>query len=285
MDELRLRQTAILPSLICNLKCKLCASAVPYYTGLTPEPIDHLTETLRRYFQVITYVDKLAISGGEPLLYRELPEVLNVLEQYTEQTGSVEIITNGSILPSEDLLVACKRMGNRFRFLIDNYGADLSKKVSEIDDLLTKRGIPHEVRNYTEEGPHCGGWVDFGDMTQKKHHTQRDVESLYEKCAYPQKIGFCFNTVNGIMYPCSPVRRCNELGVISNDLDYIDLFDDTRSVREQRLKIQEIYQRKSLQACAYCNGMCEDSPRFTPAVQLSPEEMKKVNLHKWGGVK
>ena len=157
-----------------------------------------------------------------------------------------------------------------FQILIDNYGPQKSKNIAEIDDVLTKANISHTIRNYTEVDPHCGGWVDFGDLTIKKHLSQKQIEEVYAKCAYPQKLGFSFAIgPDGLMFPCGPSRRCKALGVAEDRKEYVDLFDDTLSLEEQRQKIRAVLDGKSLKACAYCNGLCEDSPRFIPAEQLS----------------
>lgn len=276
MDDFVMHQTAFLPSLLCNLHCKLCASAVPYYAGLKPMPLARFQEMIKRYFRIVTHVDKLSISGGEPLLYPHLAEALWFFQDYMSQIGSLEIITNGTIVPEVKVLLAAKELGEKFVFMVDDYGANISTRIAEIEDALMCSGIRYTIRNYTAEDPHCGGWVDFGDLTERKHHTQESMEALYAKCAYPSKIRFCFNTVDGVMYPCSAVRRCKELGIVDDENEYVDLFDDHLSVQEQRMKIQAIYTGRSLNACAYCNGLCEDSPRFLPAEQLTVEELAKV---------
>ena len=66
---------------------------------------------------------------------------------------------------------------------------------------------------------------------------------------------------------------CKELNITDNYEEYIDLFDSTLSVEEQRQKIRNIYQKKSLSACAHCQGMCDDSQRFPPAQQLTKQEL------------
>lgn len=276
MDGFKMRQTAIIPSLYCNLNCKLCASAAPCYSKAASTPIDRLLKIIDRYFQVVPYVEKLAVSGGEPLLYPNLPEVLSAIEPHLSQTGSVEIITNGTIVPSGEVLEAAGQLGDKFRFMIDNYGETLSKKVPQIECALELAGIHYMTRNYTNENPHCGGWVDFGDLTEQKHPSREAAKRLYAKCAYPQKMGFCFNVVDGVMYPCSPVRRCRELGVIDEPGDYVELLDSGLSIEDQRRKIQSIYHGDSLAACAYCSGLCDDSLRFIPAEQWAPEEVRHI---------
>jgi len=140
---------------------------------------------------------------------------------------------------------------------------------------LTEHGIPHILRTYYGEEAHCGGWVYFGDLKEQKWNEQ-ESEELYSKCAYPQKYHFAFDLVDGAMYPCSACRRCKELGTVDNYEEYIDLFDDSLTIEQQREKIQKIYSLKSLKACAYCNGMTDDSPRFATAQQLDKEQLSCI---------
>lgn len=271
MQDFLMERTAIHVNVLCNLKCKLCSNYLPYYTQHN-YAIEKLEQSMERYFRIVTYVRKLTIAGGEPLLYQELTRFLTYLQRYRDQIGTVEIITNGTIIPDNKLLDAAVSFEDQLYFLIDNYGTGLSTKVDTVDQILNIRGIHHVVRNNAENDPHCGGWVDYGNLTNRKLKTQTEIEALYAKCAHPQKLKFCFGMADGVMYPCTPYRRCKELGVIDDYNEYIDLFDDMLSIEEQRQKIRNIYNGRGLSACAYCNGLCEDSPRFTPAQQLTAEE-------------
>ena len=62
--------------------------------------------------------------------------------------------------------------------------------------------------------------------------------------------------------------RVNSSSVRKSACTLLDLFDDTLSLEEQRKKIRSVLKGKSLKACAYCNGLCDNSPRFIPAEQL-----------------
>lgn len=267
---LEMKHATILITLMCNLKCKLCSAYSPYYKNSRHPSVEDVKEALKRFFQIVSHVDKFTICGGEPLIYPHLPEVLKFLTQYTSQIGLLEILTNGTIVPSDELLQGMKCYpANAFRVLVDNYGPDKSRKVLEIGTALTRECICHEIRNYTSENPHCGGWVDFGDLTTRKCVDQAEVEAKYAKCAYPQKLGFSFAIgPDGRMFACGPSRRCNAIGVVDDQREYVDLFDSTLTAEEQRQKIQAVLNGKSLKSCAYCNGLCEDSPRFVPAEQL-----------------
>lgn len=275
MDELIMHQTGIAITMACNLKCGLCSNYAPYYAQPRYHSLDYLKEMMRRYFEVVTHIRKLMFTGGEPLLHSALGPLMDDLCQYRDRIDIFGVITNGTIVPDQSVLDAAKHFGEKFHFLIDNYGSTLSTKVEETAALLDEQNIRYILRNYTAEDPHCGGWVDFGDLSQKKL-APKEAEGLYAKCAYPQKLHFAFDLVDGAMYPCGPSRRCKELGITDDYSEYVDLFDDTLTVEDQRRKIVEIYQKSYLTACMYCNGMHDDSQRFQPGEQLKKEELARV---------
>lgn len=276
MDGLEMYQTGIAITMACNLKCRLCSNYAPYYPHPPCHSPDYLKEMMRRYFTVVTRVRKLMFTGGEPLLHPALGDLMEYLCRYRDRIDIFGVITNGGLVPGRNVLDAAEKFGEKFHFLIDDYGPDLSVKAKETAALLESRGIRCILRNYTPDNPHCGGWVDFGDLTVKKCRTREEAEALYAKCAYPQKLHFAFDLVDGVMYPCGPSRRCKELGIAEDDSEYVDLFDDALTAEEQREKIAAIYRKKSLAACAYCGGMHDGSPRFQPGGQLTKDELAKV---------
>ncbi|MBS5523682.1 MAG: radical SAM protein [Clostridiales bacterium] len=275
MKQLVMQQTGIAVTMACDLKCKLCSNFSPYYPHPVYENIERLREAMRRYFNIVTHVHKLMITGGEPFLYKELGLFINEIKKYEDKLDIFGCITNGSILPGTDLLEAAAGFGEKFHILIDDYGPQLSVHVPAIVKALEQYNIAYIWRKYSGQEVHCGGWVDFGDLTEQKYDRE-EAEALFARCAYPQKLKFAFDLVDGSMYPCGPSRRCQELGITGDYSEFINLFDDTLTVEQQREKIAEIYNRKSLSACSYCYGMCDDSVRYAPAQQLSKDELACV---------
>lgn len=261
-------------TLACNLNCRLCAAYAPYQRSVAMD-LYILKKTLEQYFSITSFVESFGITGGEPLLYVHMPELFDELLNYLEQIGEIRIFTNGTIIPKIELLNVLAQYGNKFSFLIDNYGEHLSTNIPEICETLENGGIRYEVRDYCSEGVHCGGWVDFGDVREKKHSPE-SAKELFSKCAFPSKLHFCFTIFNGIMRPCGTIGRRLSLGLDVNSNEYIDLFDEKMTVEDQRRKIMDIYNANCLDTCAYCNGLCEDSVRFKPAEQLSKEELENI---------
>lgn len=276
MSDLFMERVNILVTSACTLKCKLCGSYSPY-SNARHFPIQNMKQAVDRLFAIATHTKKFTITGGEPFLHPQLHLLVEKLALYKSQMDVLEIITNGTIIPDNKFLVAAKNFGEKLYILADNYGSKLSTKVTELDTLLTKWEIPHLVREYNENDAYCGGWVDYGPFLFKKRESMEAMEALFAKCAQPQKLKFIFAIADdGIMYPDTQYQKCKELGLVDNYTEYIDLFDDSLSIEEQRQKIKHLYSVKSLSACAYCNGMCDDSLRVVPAEQLTSAEISLV---------
>lgn len=262
-----LTRSALATNLACNFRCRLCGAYAPYYETPQFYQKDRLLRSITEYFAVVDRVEKFTITGGEPLLNRSIAEIFSALRTYEERIGSLEIITNGSLKASEELLEECRKT-KKVAFLIDDYGPELSVNVSTLAGQLEEKEISYQIRTYYGEHPYCGGWVDYGDLS-RKWETREQLQAVFASCIQHKKLDFCLTIVDGKLFPCSVARRCMELGIVSEqDSPYVDLLEEGLSVEEKREKITEIFQSSGFLACAYCNGFFVDSKRYPPAEQL-----------------
>jgi organic radical activating enzyme len=263
-----MKRCGIIITYRCNLKCKLCTAYSPYYDIPPHFEYEDLAKSIDKYFDLVSYVGKFTISGGEPMVHKDLVKIISHTLKYKNQFDFIEIISNGTVVPNSDLMNIIKDNKDKIKFLIDDYGKNLSTKIKDIQELFETNNIRHDIRGNNIEDAHCNGWIDFGDFSQKLF-SQDEIEKLFSKCALPQKMNFCFTIKKGEIHPCGPSYRCMELSIIQKNKDeYVDLFDESETKEDKQRKIFNIQNTKSLSACAYCNGMCEDSPRFPPAEQL-----------------
>lgn len=262
---------------VCNLKCKRCAPYAPYVKSPKHYSLDLLEKILTKSFEIIDYIERFSITGGEPLLHPNCAEILKLLSAYKDRCGQISLFSNGTVVPSDAVLDAAELFGDKFRFVFDNYGENISKKAADIDEKLKNTSISYEIRDNTPENPHCGGWVDYGNF-ELVNKTLQECEQVFIHCACsvanPDKIGFGFLTSEeGILYEGSYYREAQKRNLLhNNEHEYIDLFDDTLTVDQQREKIKNLQKLKSLSLCAYCKGMCDDSVRYIPGEQLSSDE-------------
>lgn len=257
-------------TLRCNLKCRLCAAHAPYYKEPWHPTIEELCNQADRFFEVVDYIGHFSITGGEPLLRRDLGSLVRRLNSYSSKIGSLELFSNGTIIPNNDIISAFKEYSGHVKFVIDNYGADLSINAEKFAKLA-RESLPDaviELRDYCTIDMHCDGWVDWG-VGEKSGRTDEEAQAVFNKCSLPQKLDFVSCVNNGVIYPCPQTRRCIELGYIPFDpVEAVDLFDRSYTDDEIRQRIIARYSLSQLRACKYCDGQCDDSMRYQPAEQL-----------------
>lgn len=266
MEKIRMTNVTFAVTLRCDLKCKLCAVFAPYYE----EPPHYTMETLKksadRYFELVEYVDKFTISGGEALIRTDLPELIDYLAKYIDHIGMLEILTNGTVTPGDELLRSLS-FSPKVNILVNNYGANLSRKVPEIIEKLEAYEIAYRLRDQNAENAHCGGWVDISNLSHKNRSKEETAER-FSKCAYPNAFR-CFAIFGDRAYICGVYLRCKTLGLISDiPEEYVDFSDaDTTTAEEKIQKIKNFFE-KPYSACEYCKGFCPGDERFLPAEQI-----------------
>ena len=96
----------------CTLKCKLCATYAPQNKKPCHYDSKIIMASVDKYFASMGDVCLFTLSGGEPLLHPDLVRMVQHFKQYASRMEKFEIITNGTIVPSEALLLALKEIPN-----------------------------------------------------------------------------------------------------------------------------------------------------------------------------
>lgn len=105
MNSIILPSTSIMVTEACTLKCKLCLAFVPYYQKYTRMSLQDAKIIFERYFQIVDGVEKVSITGGEPLLNPEIDSILKLLYCYSDKIlKEIIFITNGTIKFSDNIL-------------------------------------------------------------------------------------------------------------------------------------------------------------------------------------
>jgi len=269
-DSIHIRQCALLISLRCNLKCKLCLVYAPYYKNPQDFALEEVIKSIDTYFSLIDTCSTFNIQGGEPLLHKNLTEIINRTVAYKNQIGKILLTTNGTLLPSSLLMETLWESRDCIQVNISDYGPNLSKKVTELVEMLEKAEIPYHVISYHGEDAHFGGWLDFTDHTYK-HHTEEELIRNAEECGYRKGGNLAIRL--GELYFCTRVARRIELGIIpKNELSYVDMYS-VKSLEEKRLNIRNILEAQYTPACAYCVGKRSEAKHYSAAEQLTKDEL------------
>lgn len=116
----------------CNLSCKYCCA----YPPCKEEPnLDQMKIILKKIYEEIN-PDVIFLGGGEPLLRRDLFDIMEIIREYGP---GVDLFSNGTLI-TNDVAKKLKEYQNKHEL---NFSVSLDSYLPEINDKT--RGRYHEV--------------------------------------------------------------------------------------------------------------------------------------------
>ena len=195
-----------------QFKCKHCLAFTPHIKTHRIKTLDECKKEVDTFFKWVHHVRWFQISGGEPQLWKELPQLISYIgDNYRGRIGHrFELVTNGSIIPSEELLKALSKY--EMDVVVDDYGTNYGNQknaCTQIKKKLEEYSIPYHYNCLLN-------WVDLGFF--ECNNEEEDLVEYYDCCGIP------FNANEyGKMYSCTYCDFAIKAGLIKEDKD--DFFD------------------------------------------------------------
>lgn len=248
-NKLIISSLCLVPSTACNLRCKGCLNFSPYFkteSNITYD-LQYLYNEADLIFEWCDYTPRFQVSGGEPLLYKDLDKILVYLDvKYRDKIERLEIVTNGTILPDSKLLSTLKEH-NIFVYL-DDYtiqNPTFKKSHNMVANLLDKNGIEWSD-NKVEEW----FYLDI-DNTDHSCWTEKELIDFRDECGNPWN-----NIEDGKLYFCNFAKFASKAGLY--DIDKNDYYDLTNYSENKKIEILEFtlgYSEKGYtNFCKNCSG-------------------------------
>ena len=263
-DELFMSLCQIVLTERCSLKCKKCAHAC-YATDYQTEDmtLEQVVNSADHFFEKVDYINEFVLIGGEPLLYKNLCEAIECIgEKYRGQMGTFSITTNGTIMPSTELMKVCRDYNVLIR--ISNYSQQiprLKERYKRLIEILEKNKI------YYDLAPESGSWMDYGFEYVDNGDNPEQLISIFDNCKTP-----CREIRGSKLYYCVMARSvADNLHKNVGKDDYLDF--DSLSEKDYKKQILEYtygYSEKGyLDMCRYCHGADARKYIIPVAEQLS----------------
>lgn len=252
-NQIRIDRIEIFLTSRCTLNCEKCISYIPYFTRRVDIPLEQLKRDADILFRKVDYIYKLKLLGGEGLLYPHLIEYIDYIrERYHEKIGTIRIGTNGTVIPSRDILDMCVR--NHVTLDISDYSKAVpdQSKLDEIKELCEKHHVTVEIKRTGEQ------WLDLG-FPNRVFDTkdEKQVREHFCGCAM-----FCRQFSQGKMWFCCTNFTAVCAGLYEeNENDY---FDFTADFSKKELLEYEVGYSKlgHTTFCSVCGGCSEEvNPR------------------------
>jgi len=237
----------------CTLRCRDCSHLIPEYKEPKDYDINEIINVLKNVLKVVNKISDLIILGGEPLLHKELYQLLEWGGHQQGRIGTLTIISNGSVMPEEKLLSTMKKTGTRIR--LSNYGK-YSIKLKEIQDVCKKREITCFINDEL--------WTDMGKIFNH-NYTEEGLKEIFTDCPF----SYDLLLLKGKIYRCAHVAHLNNLHIIDSCLhDSIDMSEITSdNISERKRELREYMKVDYLEGCNFCNGIKNSIQGIEPAVQ------------------
>lgn len=245
----------------CTLNCEKCANMISYFEHPADADFESMKDAVCKILEADIYISELRILGGEPLLNQELVKYLDLISQF-DNVGLISIMTNGTILPSPELI---RRLRDRRVYVtISNYGA-LSKNLSAITDMFDAEHILYRVYE-------MDGWRDCNSI----EYVEMDLAALerkYRNCS----VNNCYTLHNGRLYRCPYNAGVSILQAVPEEmLDFLRI--DSLESEQVGEAMQAFMQVTSSQICKFCKGR----PKGVVDIEAAKQARGKHPYKKYG---
>ncbi len=252
-DQLNLGRVAQPITQKCTFKCKDCQLLMPYIDNPEHDSAEMTRRDVDAFFSLVDYVSDFDIIGGEPLLAPTLNEhICYVSDHYGQKIGNLQLITNASMLPSEDLLSILKNHNIHVRISDYSHVIPYEKRVNEVIELLKKNDIRYTLFSDMI-------WTDFGYPFKNActGESQEEQKEHMVEC----NGGMSRFMHNGRLYFCNPAGGAYDAGLFpleeGDSLELSMLTGDRDNGRRMlQLYCMGIMKNGAMSICRYCEGYC-----------------------------
>ena len=238
-SELETEDKLIIPRVVlelttaCTLKCKYCNNLMNLYAHPRHIELSALKNSVDAITEAADKVIILEMIGGEPFLYPELEEILQYVIN-KEKILSVEVTTNGTIVPKENVLRILRNEKVTVRVSIyPNSG-----RIVELKSAFDNSKVRYEALDELV-------WTDSGNA-EKRNRSEHELRNRYWKCGPAYE---CKTILDGKLFSCARAASLYDLGIGRGEIGFVDLSDST----DLKKKIRDFMLRPYDMACDYCD--------------------------------
>lgn len=257
----------------CTMRCESCNNLMQYFTPNQQYTctLEGILQSLNILLSKVDSVGLIRVIGGEPLLFKELPQIIRFLD-LQDKIRAFNIVTNGTMMFSNELLESL-RNSHKVQVNISDYtrspNLTLPLRHKQIMNALESYGISYSFA-WSDDSSF---WFNPGKI-YKRNRNKNDIIKNFRACRMPcvslmSGEGILCNTPNntmiapiGALFVCPIASSLSRLrGMDEFEGDFIDIANATRD------RILEFYGQDFYKVCDYCHNMWEAKQLIPIAIQ------------------
>lgn len=251
----------------CTLRCESCNNLMQYFSNKNQYTctLEGMIESLEELCSKISSIQRLRIIGGEPLLFKDMPELMKYLDSQ-DKILAYDIVTNATINIKEDILKVMKKSKKFMKVSISDYShvENIHLKQDSIFKNLKKYRIPYSFLT-------GGIWYKV-ERIFKRNRDKEGIIKNFLACRMP-----CVGLMSaegirnekeahklapkGAIFTCPVSSSLSRLrGLEEFNGDFINLTDSSD-------RILEFYAQNYYKACDYCQDWSKPRENIVAAIQ------------------
>ena len=261
----------------CTMRCESCNNLMQYFEPQKQyaSTLQGLKESLEALFKRVDSVQRLRIIGGEPLLFKELPELVEYLEQQ-DKIYTFSLVSNGTIDFSDDLLKALKHSSKFRKVTISDYSLSPNLKIKREQESILRNLKLYKIPFSLDSSGENAKWTDPGKIYKRNRSKEKIIENFHF-CKMP-----CVSLMSaegirneegklkenahalapkGALFVCPVVSSLSRLkGLEEFEGDFINLEDGKQ-------RFFDFYAQDFFKACDYCHDWSKPRKQIPIAIQ------------------
>lgn len=297
----------------CTMRCESCNNLMQYFENKNAYTcsLDKILESLQTICNLVDSITYVRIIGGEPLLFKDIAKVAQALQK-EPKVKSFDIVTNGTIIPNDELLSILSQSYKSW-VSISDYSVSPNLKIKLRTPQIIQKLQEHNVRYHVLWQDSTSTWFDPGRVYKRNRDTAGIIKN-FRSCMMPcvsvmsnesfaskgnegggQEQSFTYKSFNGNaplhtmsfseakqnpaighIFICPIASSLSRLkGLEEFQGDFITLDSQTSKADFRRFYAQDYFK-----ACDYCQNMWEHRKDIPIAIQtkevlpLTPESNK-----------
>lgn len=245
----------------CTLKCKKCASCMPYIKR-DNDSLAKLNQETDWLFDKVDFVRQYVLIGGEAFLAHDLllGQMKYLLDNYSGRFGKIMFISNATVLPKQEMMDFMQEHMDRITLYVSKYASvpGWQEKYEKFAEQFSQRGIPFSMI----ESEH---WMDFGfDSHVNLEMTEEALTSYFDLCGQhcrryqDGRLAYCADAYDAQMafYP--------EIEQEGETLDMRDPEVSKAEIVEMFLGYQD---KGYIEMCRHCYGWGARNGKLIPVAE------------------
>lgn len=246
-DKLNLAMLSYSITQKCTLKCKHCASFMPYINKPENYSIEKIMEDIDNCFKLVDYINAFVLVGGDAMMHPQFNEIFELICQkyYKKKFNTLEIATNAIIMPTQQQIELFQKYDAFIRFT--NYGEFVKtvQKIPQTIELLEKHNLRYDHVQFDH-------WLDIGYEQSQNNIKKENLVKFFNACDKRS----CMSVSDNKMFFCSNALYAHNADFCNLDsADYFDISNIDNVNKRELMEFMLGYSEKGYyEYCKKCNG-------------------------------